>query len=205
MAEPNERLIFVDLETAGLETWRPIIQLAAIAVTSASQELETFEAKVLFDERDATPESLRKNQYCRERWQQEGRPAKVVAEAFAAFLRRHATLDLFSREGRPYRVAQLVAHNAVFDGPFLRDWYDRLGVFLPAGYRVYCTLQRAFWLFHEDKTLTPPADFKLGTLCRYFGVRLPDHEAHDALADVRATVQLYRAITAWTARHRAVA
>ena len=26
--------------------------------------------------------------------------------------------------------------------------------------------------FHEDKSLTPPTDYKLATLCEYFGVRL---------------------------------
>jgi DNA polymerase III epsilon subunit-like protein len=57
-----------------------------------------------------------------------------------------------------------------------------------------CTKQRALWLFDEDKTLTPPANFQLGTLCEYFGVELPPENAHDALFDVRATVELYRAM-----------
>lgn len=92
-------------------------------------------------------------------------------------------------------VAQLVAHNAEFDGAFLRKWFERLRLFLPASYRVFCTLHRAMWLFHEDRLLTPPNDFKLGTLCQYFGVALRASQAHDALADVRATVELYRRIT----------
>lgn len=92
-------------------------------------------------------------------------------------------------------VAQLVAHNAEFDGTFLREWFERLGLFLPASYRVFCTLHRAMWLFHENRSLTQPSDFKLGTLCSYFGISLPLQEAHDALADVRATVELYRRMT----------
>ncbi|MCI0459682.1 MAG: 3'-5' exonuclease [Gemmataceae bacterium] len=186
--------MFIDLETGGLETWRPIIQIAAVAVTSSLRELESFEAKLLFDERVAAPEALRKAHYHPARWQREGRPARLVAEELTAFLKRHATLDLASAKGRRYEVAQLVAHNASFDGSFLQAWFDRLGLFLPGHYRVLCTLQRAVWLFHEDKSLTPPADFKLGTLCQYFGVRLRPEEAHDALADVRATVELYRAM-----------
>ena len=70
----------------------------------------------------------------------------------------------------------------------------RLGMFLPASPRVLCTMQRAIWMFHEDKSLTPPRNFKLGTLCEYFGVSLPSEAAHDALNDVRATVALYRAM-----------
>jgi DNA polymerase III epsilon subunit-like protein len=91
-----------------------------------------------------------------------------------------------------------VAHNAEFDGPFLRSWFERLGLFFPGSYRVSCTMQRAMWLFHEDQSLTPPADFRLGTLCEYFGAVLRPSEAHDALADVRATVELYRRMTAWS-------
>ncbi len=59
---------------------------------------------------------------------------------------------------------------------------------------VLCTKQRALWLFDEDKSLTPPANYKLGTLCEYFGVRLRQADAHDAFHDVRATVELYRAM-----------
>lgn len=86
----------------------------------------------------------------------------------------------------------LVAHNGNFDGPFLAAWYRRLGMFMPATHRVFCTMQRALWLFHEDRSLTPPDDYKLLTLCQYFGVPLVASDAHDALNDVRATLALYR-------------
>ncbi|MEZ6117120.1 MAG: 3'-5' exonuclease [Pirellulaceae bacterium] len=117
-----------------------------------------------------------------------------AAKDFANFLRRHATVDMVSRAGKPYQLARLVAHNAAFDGPFLIQWFADLQLFLPAARSVYCTLQRAYWMFQEDQMLTPPSNYKLGTLCEYFGVRLADDEAHDAIADVRATVQLYRAM-----------
>jgi DNA polymerase III epsilon subunit-like protein len=191
---PDERLVFVDLETGGLETWRPIIQLAAIAIAGNGRELEAFEAKLRFDERFADPKSLRKNHYSSERWLREARPACVVAESFAQLLMRHATIDQTSAGGRVFQVAQLVAHNADFDGPFLKAWYERMRLFLPASPRVLCTVQRAMWSFHENKLLTPPTDFKLGTLCEYFGIPLAADDAHDALNDVRATVALYRAM-----------
>lgn len=190
-----ERLVFVDIEPAGLQSWRPIMQIAAIAVTRAGEELETFEQKIRFDERQATKRALRKRLYCRDRWQREGRPAHYVAHDFGEFLSRHATLTVSRcdrRYARPLVVAQMVAHNAAFDGPFLREWFERHRLFLPADYRVFCTLQRAMWLFQEHPALIPPEDFKLGTLCRYFGVPWSHEYAHDALFDVRATVKLYR-------------
>lgn len=191
---PDERLVFIDLETAGAEPWRPIIQIAAIALTSDLQELECFEAKILFAERIADSKSLRKPHYSLERWQQEGRPVKDVLNDFSDVLRRHATVDQVSKAGAVFQVAQIVAHNAAFDSAFLNAWFARFDSFLPASPRVLCTMQRAIWLFHEDKRLTPPPDFKLGTLCSYFGVPLRKSDAHDALADVRATVELYRAM-----------
>jgi len=192
---PDERLVFVDLETAGLKPWRPIIQIAAIAVDVKLRELERFEAKLQFDEKFANPKSLCKASYSVERWQEEARPAGEVMKQFTDLLRRHATVDQMSSKRRVFQVAQLVAHNGAFDGAFLSAWYDRFGEFLPASPRVFCTLQRAIWLFHEDKSLTPPPDFSLRTLCHYFGVSLRASEAHEAMNDVQATVELYRAIS----------
>ena len=192
----EEKIIFLDLETCGLDQDRhPVIQIAAVAVDAGLCELETFEIKIRFDEAEANPATLQKNHYCRQLWKRRGVEPLEAAHRFAAFLRRHATVDMFSKDGRRYQVAQLVAHNGErFDGPFLHAWYQRLGVFCPARYMVLCTKQRALWLFDEDKTLTPPANYKLGTLCEYFGVRLRDTDAHDAFHDVRATVELYRAM-----------
>jgi len=195
MNQPVEPLIFIDLETAGLEPWRPIIQIAAIVVDSNLRELERFEAKLQFEKKFANPMSLRKASYSPKRWREEAQPARVVMEQFTELLRRHATVDQMSSKRRVFQVAQLVAHNGAFDGAFLSAWYDRFGEFLPASPRVFCTLQRAIWLFHEDKSLTPPSDFKLLTLCQYFGVPLKASDAHEALNDVQATVDLYRAIS----------
>ena len=195
---PDERLVFVDLETAGLKPWRPIIQIAAIAVNCNLQELERFEAKIRFNRKFADPNSLRKASYSPERWQAEAQPASAVMDQFTQLLRRHATVDQTSSTRRVFQVAQLVAHNGAFDGAFLSVWYDRFGEFLPASPRVFCTLQRAIWLFHEDKSLTPPADYSLKTLCHYFGVPLRAEDAHEALNDVQATVELYRAMSRQT-------
>ena len=192
----NESLTFFDLETLGLDPEQhPIIQIAAIAVDSSLAELDLFETKIWFDESTAHPQALTKCNYSKETWQREAIEAAVAADRFAKFLKRHATVDMISAAGKAYRVAQLVAHNGErFDGPFIHAWYQRLGLFCPARYMVLCTKQRALWFFDEDKTLTPPTNYKLGTLCEYFGVRLRDEDAHDAFHDVRATVELYRSM-----------
>ncbi len=187
--------MFVDLEIAKVGQRRRILQVAAIAVTRSLHEIETFEAKIRIDERLMRAGQIRNRHFDAQLWKSEGRSEKAVAYDFGRFLTRHATADVTGAGFRPMVVAQLVAHNAEFDGAFLRKWFERLRLFLPASYRVFCTLHRAMWLFHEDRLLTPPNDFKLGTLCQYFGVALRASQAHDALADVRATVELYRRIT----------
>lgn len=190
----NQRLIFFDLETGGPDPRRhPIIQLAAIAVDQGLEVLEAFEAKILFNPKGANAYSLRKNHYHPGTWAKESREPKVVAQSFAEFLRRHATVAALSSNGKQYQIAQLVAHNATFDAPFLSNWYERLDLFLPARKQVLCTLQLALWHFRLSQQ-TPPANFQLTTLCAHFGIAFHAASAHEALADVSATVQLFRAL-----------
>lgn len=191
----EQTLIFFDLETAGLDPKRhAIVQMAAIAVDSTLTPLEAFEAKVQFDERRANKNSLRKNHYHPGLWAKEAQHEEQAAKSFAEFLRRHASVPMTSASGETYHVSQLVAHNAAFDGPFLQAWYDRLKTFLPARRQVLCTMQRAIWYFAEHPELVPPRDYKLSTLCQHFGVAFHAAAAHEALADVSATVGLYRAM-----------
>lgn len=192
---PSEQVVFCDVEVAGLGVACPIIQIAAVAVDSRLRELETFEVKIRFRLGVGSRKSPVVRCFEPTVWKRLARQPDDAARLFADFLRRHATVDMVSsRPGKPYRLAQLAAHNADFDGPRLQHWFRRQNQFLPASRRVFCTLQRAFWLFHEETTLTPPSDYRLATLCEYFGVPLSRDEQHDALADVRATVALYRAM-----------
>jgi DNA polymerase III epsilon subunit-like protein len=124
-------------------------------------------------------------------------PAETeTARQFAEFLSRHATLNIMTTRGATLRVAQLAAHHAVHDGSFLQAFFARNHRFYPGDYRMLCTVQRAQWFFQENGEMPPPADFKLATLCEYFGVPFPRAKRHDALQDVRATVELYRVILA---------
>ncbi len=206
----DERLVFFDLETGGLfdvvagrvKLTKPITQIAAIAVDRYYNECETFEIKIRFDEQQAEPVALAANHYDRKTWQRDAFEPEEAAKRFANFLRRHATIDCISKAGRPYRIAQLVAHNAErFDGPLIHAWFKLLDQYCPAAYSVFCTKQKAFWLFHECQTMTPIANYKLITLCEYFGVQLRKEDAHDALNDVRAMAQLYRAMLAHQASY----
>lgn len=190
----GQRLVFFDIETGGIDPKRhPIIQLAAVAVDEQLEVLEAFEAKILFNTRQAKAHSLRKNHYHPGVWAKDGREPKAVALEFSEFLRRHASVPALSAQGKAYKVAQLVAHNAAFDGPFLTAWYDKLKLYLPARRLVLCTMQLAMWHFVSGDG-SPPPNYQLATLCDHFGVRFHAAAAHDALGDATATVQLFKAI-----------
>ena len=190
----EQRLVFIDLETAGIDPNRhPIIQIAAVAIDEHLEVLEAFEAKVKFDPRRANAQSLRKNHYHPGVWAKDARDAKEVALDFAAFLRRHASVDVLSAQGKPYHVAQIVAHNAAFDGPFLTHWFDKLEIYLPARRLILCTMQLAMWQF-MDNVSSAPKNFQLASLCEHFGVPFHAAAAHEALGDATATVRLFQAI-----------
>ena len=189
------RMVFFDLETGGVLPHHPDIQLAAIAVDQARfAELETFEAKIAFEPSSADPAALELNHYTPEAWAKAEAPIRVVSR-FTDFLDRHKSLEMVSaRTGRPYQVAVLCGHNAAsFDGPRLQALFKYYGRFLPADPRVRCTCQRALWWFDERPDKPLPENFKLATLCRYFGI--PVAESHEALADVRLTIALARALS----------
>jgi DNA polymerase III epsilon subunit-like protein len=179
-------IVFFDFETGGVED-EPEIQLAAIAVDSDFKEIGCFEEKIAFDVAACKKEALEINHYTPEAWVDAKAPAVVIG-MFDAFLNRFKAVSMVSkRTGRPYQVARLAGHNVItFDCPRLKRMYGTK--FLPAHPQALDTLQRALWFAQE--TGATPENFRLETLCKYFG--LETNNAHDALADVRMSVALAR-------------
>ena len=187
--------VFFDLETGGLEMHHPVIQFAGVAINDEWEELEAVEIKILFDEMEADPVALNMNHYDRAIWKAKGMSADYAVFRIGQFIDRHKTLQMISKKnGKVYSVAKMFGHNAAsFDGPRLQKMFKDRDKFLPADPRVRCTVQRALWWF-DERGIKPPDNYKLETLCRYFGVPVPDGEAHDALVDVRLNIQLARAM-----------
>lgn len=184
--------VYFDFETGGLLPNQPNIQLAAVAVDDAFNELDSFEAKIQFDVNAADAKALEINHYSEELWKLTALPEAEVVVQFQQFLRKHATVDMVSkRTGNTYKVARLAGHNAAtFDNPRLMDAFKRHNQFLPAHPLAMDTMQRAMWFAHENGIQFE--SLKLGALCAYFKIALPD--AHDALADVRGCVALAKAM-----------
>ena len=179
-------VVFIDFETGGLKDDSPNIQLAAIAVDVAWDEIASFSAKIKFDESAADPEALRINHYDREVWAKEAEPEAYVLGRFDSFLSNHKSVEMVSkRTGRPYSVARLAGHNiSTFDYPRLRRMYRER--FIPAHPMALDTLQLAMWHWHGNSKA--PENLRLETIMKFLGVEFDG--AHDALADVRAAANL---------------
>ena len=195
-------IVFFDLETGGLSgKEHPITQIGAVGVDRDLNEIEAYERKIKFREENCDPVALEKNHYDPDVWAEVAISPKSVVREFSELLRRHDDLDNISAKGKQYKSCQTAGHNAaVFDRQFLGDWYRRLGMYCPADWRVLDTLQLAqWWYFGTGKKR--PANFRLETLCGEFGIEL-EGEAHDALVDVRATLELARELTRKSAADR---
>jgi hypothetical protein len=187
------RTVWIDTETGGLLDTSPTIQIAAIAVDEQLRELAYFERKLLFDLKDADPEALALNSYDLAAWSIEAVDPAMACDDFAIFLAGYKDVKCVSkRTGRPYYVAQIAGHNAAkFDGPRLQRLFKQHNLFLPATFLAWDTLQRAAWYFFEHPG-DRPENLQLPTLATYFGV--PVGESHDALADARTALAVYKAI-----------
>lgn len=189
----QQTVVFFDLETGGLnQTLHPIIQISAIAVNWLSLEtVDTFDAKVQFNPAQCEPDALKINGYTPEAWA-DAMPLDQALSVFSQLCREHSHVQMTSRAGNPYFVAQLAAYNAEFDMKFIQVAFNITRQFMPASYLALCMLQRARWFFAERPGLGQPDNFKLPSVCRALGVTLD--KAHDAGADNRAQIAVLRRI-----------
>ena len=195
--------MFFDVETGGIDPHRhPIIQIAAVAFDEQWRARDRFEVKLHFKEADCDPEALKKVCYDRELWTKHSVDPLTAHDRFSYFLSEHATVEKHSRDkDKTYHVARLFAHNAKFDTDFLWTWHCKLReqdpeIFLPADRLAICTLQTALVYFDQVQEVTPPKNFRLGTLCEYFDIPFSTNQAHDASYDSLKTAELYHAMTA---------
>lgn len=185
-------VVFFDLETGGLLHNQPIIQIGAIAVDTNWHELETFEKKLIFKPEECDAIALEKNHYTPEAWIAAIEPY-VAFKEFGQMLDRHRSVEMISKSGKPYKVARIGGHNIVgFDIERIKKRFKEQGLFFPVELRTALdTWYGAVWYF--ERTGESPEDYKLsGGLAKHFGIDTTN--AHDALADVRISIELAKKI-----------
>ncbi len=177
---PKMDLIFFDTETTGLDAAKNgIIELALVRTTpDASQILDRFETKIVLEPHryNVSEEALQVNGYTAEKWAS-ARSLEDTLSEVSRFI--------------PWGV-QMAGHNIQFDLAFLKESYKRCGFRAPNFY--YHTV--------DTMSLGQPLvvkghipNVKLVTLSAFFGVEHAN--AHTAMGDVLATIEVYRRILAY--------
>ncbi|MCA9352481.1 3'-5' exonuclease [Patescibacteria group bacterium] len=172
----NKNLAFIDIETTGFNVEiQEIIEIGCIIVRQQDGVLggivEEFELKVKPEHLEtADPEALSVNGYSESEWlfaMNLEQAMKILAEK---------TKDCI-----------FVAHNVAFDWSFIAKAFATTGVENQMYYAKIDTISVAFAKLHRDASVTK---YSLGALCDRFGIT--NDRAHTALADTRATVEVYR-------------
>lgn len=172
----NKNLAFIDIETTGFnpET-QEIIEIGCVIVRQnqgvPGEIIEEFELKIKPEKlENADPEALSINGYNEAEW------------LFASNLEQAMTV--FAEKTKD---CIFVAHNAAFDWSFIAKAFAITHIENKMFYAKIDTISFALAKLHNDSTITR---YSLGSLCEHFGIT--NDRAHTALADTRATVEIYR-------------
>jgi DNA polymerase-3 subunit epsilon len=188
------KLIFIDTETTGVDRQKhEIMQLAAI-VTDETGDTILNELNINIRpenvediDHDAlavcnkTLDDVLSNEYSREEGHQR----------FCEFLSNHIN------KYDPSDKAQFVAYNSTFDEDFVRK------LFLQCNDNFYgswfwnpslCAMKEFAFLIRDNRHKLE--NMKLGTVCRFLDIDFNDDDgAHDALYDVKKTIELFKKLT----------
>jgi len=173
------KLVFLDVETTGFDPIKhEIVELGAVIVEPQGsyqnlKVLHELDIKVKPTRiEDADPGALRVNGYDEAQWM------------FA-----HDLKEVMQELSAKAKGCSIVAHNISFDWSFIQRAYDVTGVENTMHYQKLDTLSMAFIKLRKDPDLS---NLSLRALCEYFGV--VNTNAHTALADTRATVEVFKGL-----------
>lgn len=176
----NKNLAFIDIETTGFDIERQeIIEIGCVIVQQKNgvvgEIIEEFELKIKPERlNEADPEALAINGYNEAAWM------------FAVDLPQ--AMQLFAEKTKD---CVMVAHNIAFDYSFIAKAFATTGVEDQLYYAKLDTISYAMAKLSNNPEVTR---FSLGALCERYGVE--NERAHTALADARATLEVYKHLLA---------
>jgi len=172
----QKKLAFIDVETTGLKILKhEVLEIGCMIVMvqddGSFTVKEEFEIKIKPERlEDADPEALRINGYNEAGWM------------FA-----HSKQEAMQVLAQKTDGAVMVAHNIGFDYSFIQKTFEECGIENKMFYAGIDTLTLAIAKLKDNKDVTR---FTLRAMCEYFGIK--NERAHTALADVRATFELFK-------------
>jgi len=176
----GKKIAFVDIETTGVDPYKHEILEIGCLVAKQNDDgsfvmIEEFEVKVKPEHiENAEPQALRINGYDEANWMF----AHTLEEALRLMNQKLGD------------DATMIAHNITFDYSFIINAYSRLGMKDPF-FHKYDTLTMAMMRFKDEEDTQR---LSLRALCEKFGIK--NEKAHTALADVRATFEVFKRLMA---------
>lgn len=174
-----------DVETTGLEAgYHEILSLAAIILDDNLNFKSKGYMNLMPNHWDrAQPKALEVNKIDPKTWKASHTSNAESVEKMVEFIDKNV---------RKNEKVMPMGHNVGFDRDFLKALFKNVGVPWRLHYREKDTIQMMDdWRLFTGEKFT---DFRLGSCCSRFGIKIPN--AHDASADAYATMQLAHAILA---------
>ena len=172
----NKNLAFIDIETTGFDMERQeIIEIGCVIVKQqdgiAGEIVDEFEIKIKPQRlSEADPEALAINGYNEASWM------------FALDLEQ--AMQMFAEKTKE---CIMVAHNIAFDYSFIAKAFAVTNVESKMFFAKMDTISYAYAKLQKNPDVTR---YSLGALCEHYGIE--NERAHTALADARATYELYK-------------
>lgn len=166
-------LVFVDVETTGLDPFRhEIIEIACLVVDPQTLEVKKgYLTKAQPEHLEtADPVALRKNKFSLEAWEN-AKPLNQVLEEINSL----APGGMFT------------GFNVSFDRAFIETAFRKEGVTSNFDYHWVDVMSLVYWRLFSDEKLKR---LRLTHVCEVLGI--PLEEAHTAMGDTRATLEVYR-------------
>ena len=193
-----EKLAVIDVETTGLSPrHHEVIEVGCVVFEQVRQGgavtdikmIEEWECK-LKPERieSADPMALKINGYKESDWH----GCSLQPEGLEEFSKKITHLEPGPNGSQSINSLIIVGHNVYYDLQMLASSYERCGVNHQANKRIIDTYSFARAVLRADKS---QRNFSLHALCERFDIT--NARAHSALADSRATFELYTKLVAF--------
>lgn len=185
------KLLFFDIETTGTMYWKNGIHQLSGIITVDGEVKESFDFRVQPNpQAQIDPEALAVSGVTKQQIM-EYPPMGEVYRDFVDMLGRY--VDKFDRSDKMFLVGY---NNASFDNQFLRAWFKQnndnfFGSWFWSNSLDVMVLASGYLL----KERAQMRDFKLSTVAAQCGIAVEESSLHDALYDVRLTMELYNRVT----------
>jgi len=187
----KQKYFFFDLETTGTMYWKNGIHQIAGAIVIDNNVMETFNFKVRPNpgakvEKEALDIAM-------VTWED----IQAYEPMFDVYKKVQSILLKYCNKFNPKDKFHLIGfNNRGFDEPFFRAWFKQNGdVYFGSWFwsdSVDVMVLASFFLRSNRQHVE---NFKLSTVCKYSGIEVDETGLHDALYDIKLTMQLYEKVT----------